>query len=62
MTDFTEQDLGGSTFRRVNLAGATFREARLTDALIQDVDLSRTRVGAAYLDGVRMTGVEIPDM
>ena len=52
MTDFTEQDLTGSTFRRV----------RLTDALLQDVDLSRTRVRAAYLDGVRMTGVEVPDL
>jgi len=62
MTDFTEQDLSGSTFRRVNLSGATFREAHLTDALIHDVDLSRTRVRAAYLDGVRMTGVEVPDM
>ena len=62
MTDFTEQDLSGSTFRRVNLSGATFREAHLTDALIRDVDLSRTRVRAAYLDGVRMTGVEVPDM
>ena len=36
MTDFTEQDLTGSTFRRV----------RLADALLQDVDLSRTRVRA----------------
>ncbi len=52
MTDFTEQDLTGSTFRRV----------RLADALLQDVDLSRTRVRAAYLDGVRMTGVEVPDL
>lgn len=52
MTDFTEQDLSGSTFRRV----------LLTDALIQDVDLSRTRVRSAYLDGVRMTGVEVPDL
>ena len=52
MTDFTEQDLSGSTFRRV----------RLADALLQDVDLSRTRVRAAYLDGVRMTGVEVPDL
>ena len=62
MTDFTEQDLAGSTFLRVDLRGATFREARLTDALIHDVDLSRTRVRAAYLDGVRMTGVEVPDL
>ena len=52
MTDFTEQDLSGSTFRRV----------LLTDALIQDVDLSRTRIRSAYLDGVRMTGVEVPDL
>jgi hypothetical protein len=52
MTDFTEQDLSGSTFRRV----------LLTDALIQEVDLSRTRFRSAYLDGVRMTGVEVPDL
>ncbi|HEY0642403.1 MAG TPA: DinB family protein, partial [Nocardioides sp.] len=52
MTDFTEQDLSGSTFQRVDLSGSAFR----------DVDLSRTRVRAAYLDGVRMTGVEVPDM
>ena len=52
MTDFTEQDLSGSTFRHVDLSGSDFR----------DVDLSRTRVRAAYLDGVRMTGVEVPDM
>lgn len=52
MTDFTEQDLSGSTFRRVSLA----------DARLQDVDLSRVRVRAAYLAGVRMTGVEVPDL
>ena len=62
MTDFTEQDLAGSTFRRVNLSGASFREAHLTDLDIRDVNLSGTRVRAAYLDGVRMTGVEVPDM
>ena len=62
MTDFTEQDLAGSTFRRVNLAGSSFREAHLTDLDLRDVDLSGTRVRAAYLDGVRMTGVEVPDM
>lgn len=62
MTDFTEQDLGGSTFRRVNLSGSSFREAHLTDLDVRDVDLSRMRVRAAYLDGVRMTGVEVPEM
>ena len=52
MTDFTDQDLSGSTFRRVDLS----------DAQLHDVDLSRVRVRAAYLDGVRMTGVEAPDL
>ena len=52
MTDFIEQDLSGSTFRRVDLSGAR----------LHDVDLSRARVRAAYLDGVRMTGVEVPDL
>lgn len=52
MTDFTEQDLSGSTFERV----------LLRDAVLHDVDLSGTRIRAAYLDGVRMTGVEVPDL
>ena len=52
MTDFTDQDLSGSTFQRVDLSGAE----------LHDVDLSRVRVRAAYLDGVRMTGVEVPDL
>src|SRR5688572_11461641 len=62
MTDITGQDLAGSLFHRVHLGGSTFREVHLTDALLHDVDLSRTRVRAAYLDGVRMTGVEGPDL
>ena len=62
MTDFTEQDLAGSTFRRVNLSGAEFHEAHMTEMDVREVDLSRTRVRSAYFDGVRMTGVEIPDM
>ncbi len=62
MTDFTEQDLDGSRFERVSLRGASFRDVHLTDATLCDVDLSRTRVRAAYLDGVRMTGVEVPDL
>jgi len=62
MTDFTEQDLSGSTFRRVDLSGAEFREAHMTGMVVHDVDLSGTRVRAAYLDGVRMTGVEVPDL
>lgn len=62
MTDFTEQDLSGSTFERVDLSGARLREVRLTDATIQDADLSGLRVRSAWLNGVRMTGVEVPDL
>ena len=62
MTDFIEQDLDGSRFERVSLRGASFHYVHLTDAELRDVDLSRTRVRAAYLDGVRMTGVEVPDL
>lgn len=62
MTDFTEQDLSGSTFERVDLSRARLREVRLTDATIQDADLSGLRVRSAWLDRVRMTGVEAPDL
>ena len=62
MTDFTEQDLGSSSFLRVNLSGSTFRQAHMTGLDVRDVDLSGTRVRSAYLDGVRMTGVEVPDL
>lgn len=62
MTEFTEQDLSGSTFRRVDLSGATFEQAHLRGAVLREVDLSGARVRAAYLDGVRMTGVEVPDL
>ncbi|GAA1925907.1 DinB family protein [Nocardioides hwasunensis] len=62
MTDFTEQDLAGSTFRRVDLSGSTFDGVRLAGADLRDADLSDLRVRAAWLKGVRMTGVEVPDM
>jgi hypothetical protein len=62
MTDFTEQDLDGSTFTRVSLRGATFDSVHLTGATLREVDLSGARVRAAYLDGVRMTGMEVKDL
>lgn len=49
---FTEQDLTGSTFERL----------LLRDAVFHDVDLSGARFRAVYLDGVRMSGVEVPDL
>ncbi|MDR7251649.1 hypothetical protein J2X46_000621 [Nocardioides sp. BE266] len=62
MTDFTEQDLSGSTFVRVDLSGARLSEVRLNDATIRDADLSGLRMRSAWLNGVRMTGVEVPDL
>jgi uncharacterized protein YjbI with pentapeptide repeats len=62
MTDFTEQDLTGSTFRQVDLSGSTFREVRLAGSVVRDADLSNLRVRASWLNGVRMTGVEVPDL
>ena len=60
MTDFTEQDLSGSTFRRVDLSRSTLQEVRLSGADVRDADLSDLRVRAAWLKGVRMTGVAEP--
>src|SRR5919107_1603465 len=48
MTDFTDQDLSGSSFRRVLLHHASFREVSLEDATLTDV----------WLDGARITGSE----
>ncbi|MCF6378835.1 DinB family protein [Nocardioides KLBMP 9356] len=62
MTDFSEQDLSGSSFDRVDLSGSTFRGVDLSGAVIREVDLSNSRIRAAYFDGVRMHGVEIPDL
>ena len=62
MADFHEQDLGGSTFRRVSLRGASFEEVHLTDVRIHDVDLSGTSIRASLLAGCRFTGVELDDV
>ena len=62
MGDFSEQDLSGSTFQHVDLSGSTFRQVDMSGLDVREVNLSNTRVRAAYFDGVRMTGVEIPDM
>lgn len=62
MTDFTEQDLSDSRFEKVHLQRATFRDVSLVGASFTDVDLSGVRIHAAWLDKVRMTGVEIPDL
>ena len=62
MTDFTEQDLSDSRFEKVHLQRATFHDVSLVGASFTDVDLSGVRIHAAWLDKVRMTGVEIPDL
>ncbi len=62
MPDFSEQDLDHSHFTRVSLRQARFEQARLNGATFHDVDLTDARFRAAYLDRVRMTGVEVPDL
>ena len=62
MSDFTEQDLSGSSFQQVDLSGSTFRQVDMTGMDVREVNLSNTRVRAAYFDRVRMTGVEVPDL
>ena len=62
MSDFTEQDLSGSSFEKVDLSGSTFAKVDMTGMDVREVDLSRTRVRGAYFDGVRMSGVEVPDL
>lgn len=62
MTDFTEQDLSDSSFDKVRLQRSTFRDVSLAEASFTDVDLSGVRIHSAWLDKVRMTGVEVPDL
>ena len=52
MVDFTDADLAGARFERVNLTGAEFRA----------VDLSRATIRGAVLHGVQMRGVELGDV
>lgn len=60
--EFTQERLDGAAFREVSLRGASFEDVYLNDATLHDVDLSGLSVRAAYLDRVRMRGVEIPDL
>lgn len=62
MPYFSEKDMVGSTFVRVDLGASEFDEVSLAQGVIRNADLSGLRVRAAWLKGVRMTGVEIPDM
>jgi hypothetical protein len=52
MADFTDADLTGSRFERIDLTGAEF----------YNVDLTRVRIREADLTGVVMTGVELCDV
>jgi uncharacterized protein YjbI with pentapeptide repeats len=52
MADFTEDNLSGSRFIRVDLTDAEFRAA----------DLSRARFRGVDLSGVVMCGVELVDV
>ena len=62
MVDFTEQDLSDSRFDRVLLRRASFRDVSLEDATLTAINLAGARIRSAWLDRVRMTGVEVPDL
>ena len=54
MTDFTDQDLSGSTFTQVDLSGSTFSHVTLEGVRMEGVDLS-----GAVLAGVDLVDVEV---
>lgn len=62
MTDFSEQDLSGSTFRRVDLSGARLDHVDLSGARLRMVDLADVELRAVELTRVRMRGVELDDV
>lgn len=62
MTTLSEQHPTGQQFTEQDLTGSTFERVLLRDATFHDADLTGTRFRAVYLDRVRMTGVEVPDL
>lgn len=66
--EFTERNLAGARFHRVDLTGATFEQVYLAGARFRDVDLSGVTIRGAYLrdveingevDGLRIHGIDV---
>jgi hypothetical protein len=60
--EFTEQDLSGARFARVDLRGAVFEQVHLDDARMRAVDLSGTDIRGCLFRGARLRGVELVDV
>lgn len=56
MAEFTDQDLTGSRFERVELIGAEFRTVDLSGAVFRGADLSGVDMRGVDLVGVRIEG------
>ncbi|GAA4902634.1 pentapeptide repeat protein [Stackebrandtia albiflava] len=59
MTEFHDQDLGGSRFERVNLADSHFTRVRFTGAEMRATDFTDVRIDGAMFHGARLRGVEL---
>jgi uncharacterized damage-inducible protein DinB len=57
--EFTDEDLTGSQFRRVNLADSVFRLVQLGGAEFRGCEFAGTRFRIIEMDGVTMRGVEL---
>ncbi|TCM37882.1 DinB family protein [Kribbella sp. VKM Ac-2568] len=62
MTEFSEQDLTGARFERVNLRDATLSEVSLKGAGLRDVDFSEAQIRAAWFYRTRLRGVELREV
>jgi uncharacterized damage-inducible protein DinB len=62
MTEFIEQDLTDSGFRRVNLSGSRFRLVQLGGVEFCGCEFADTRFRIVEMYGVKMRGVELQDV
>ena len=54
--EFTERNLAGARFRRVDLTGAVFEQVHLAGVRFHDVDLSGAKISGASLRDVQIGG------
>jgi len=62
MDDFTDTDLRGSRFQRVNLSGSAFERVDLSGAQFRSCDFAGSIFRGIEMRDVRVTGAELVDM
>ncbi|MFN8022375.1 MAG: DinB family protein [Acidimicrobiales bacterium] len=62
MTEFVDQDLSGSTFRRTTLSGSTMHEVRFEDGDCRRMRLNRTEFRGVMMHGTKLLGAELCDV